>query len=125
MEQNKEHKKRGPKPHVPTEANKKLVESLAMRGLPHKMIVSLIDGVGTADTLREYYQEQLDIGNARACASVAGKLYEKCMEGDTASILFWHKTRMGFRENAPVVDLNASKDDKQIIINIVDAKKPE
>lgn len=91
--------KRGPKPHKPTDEQRKLVEQLSGRGLPHKMIVSLIDGVSHEETLRTHYREELDRGAAKACAQVAGKLFEKCMSGDTASILFWMKTRCGFREN--------------------------
>jgi len=95
-------KKQGRPPHKPTEANKKLVEQLSGRGLPHKMIAVLV-GLSDDKTLRNHYKEQLETGEAKACAQVAGKLFEKCMAGDTASILFWHKTRMGFRENSEQV----------------------
>lgn len=84
--------------HEPTTETRKLVESLAGRGLPQRMICALLDNVGTPETLTKYYRHELDVGEAKACAQVAGKLFEKCMAGDTASILFWHKTRMGFKE---------------------------
>lgn len=100
--------KRGPKPHQPTEESRKLVEKLAQTGIPHTMICALIDGCKTAETLRLYYSEELKRGDATACAKVAGKLFEKCMAGDTASILFWMKTRCGYRETGDTV-----KDEKQ------------
>lgn len=114
-------KKRGPKPHKPTEESRKLVEKLAQTGIPQTMICALVDGCKTPETLKLHYSEELKRGDATACAKVAGKLFEKCMGGDTASILFWMKTRCGFRENSQPED-ETTPTPIQIVFNTVDAR---
>lgn len=85
--------------HKPTDEYRKLAEQLAGVGLPHEMIGLLIGEKGiNHETLRKYYSEELARGKAKACAKVGNALFKKCMDGDTASILFWCKTQMGFKE---------------------------
>lgn len=88
--------------YEPTQKDRELVESLAGIGITHQMICNVI-GIKKRDTLDKYYREELDRGKAKACAKVAKKLFDKCMEGDTASILFWCKTQMGWREKNDIV----------------------
>jgi hypothetical protein len=108
------------KGHIPTEESRKLVETLSGYGIPHKMICKLIPNCRSSDTLEKHYRDELDRGDAKACSQVAGKLYEKCMEGDTASIIFWMKTRMGWREKDRE-ETNSVPEPKKIIFQVVDA----
>lgn len=96
MEAIKIVKERGQPAHKPTKEARVIVEKNSGYGLPKRMIATLI-GVNEK-TLEKYYQKELTEGEAKANGLVAGTLFKKCMEGDTASILFWHKCRMGFRE---------------------------
>lgn len=87
-------------PHKPTDEYRKLAEQLSSVGLPHDMIGTLIgDGINH-ETLRKYYAEELKRGKAKACAKIGNALFKKCMDGDTASILFWCKTQMNFKETS-------------------------
>ena len=92
----KEKKPVGAPPHKPTPETRAIVEKNSGFGLPKRMIATLI-GVNEK-TMEKYYEKELREGEAKANGLVAGTLFKKCMEGDTASILFWHKCRMGFRE---------------------------
>lgn len=86
--------------HEPTDVTRKQVESLCAYGVPQAEICKVI-GI-TDKTLTKHYRHELDTATTRANAKVAGKLYEKCMAGDTTSIIFWLKTRAKWKEN----DLN-------------------
>ncbi len=48
------------------------------------------------DTLRKYYREELEFGDIKSNTQIAGRLFKKAMEGDTAALIFWAKTRMGW-----------------------------
>lgn len=50
------------------------------------------------NTIRKLYRKELKHGASRANYAVAKTLFQKCMEGDTACLLFWAKTRMGWSE---------------------------
>jgi len=83
-----------------SEETARQVEQLAQYGLPMKQISAV---VGLAiNTIYKYYSEELDKGAARANLNVAKRLYEKCVkDGDTAALIFWAKTRMRWKEDAP------------------------
>lgn len=94
--------------HKPTDENKQKVEQLASVGLPYRMISSLIDDGINVDTLQKYYAKELERGAAKACAKVGNALFKKCMDGDTASLIFWAKTRMGWKETQVQETLSVS-----------------
>jgi hypothetical protein len=50
------------------------------------------------DTLTKYYREELDKGRIESNAIIAGTLFEKAKQGDTASMMFWLKTRAQWSE---------------------------
>lgn len=89
-------KKQTKPPHVVTEARRKLVELHATIGTPQEIIADLL-GID-AKTLRKYYREELDLSMAKANAAIGGALYNKALKGDTAAMLFWMKTRAGWKE---------------------------
>lgn len=84
------------KMHVPSNEDRIQVEALASFGIPHDDI-SLLIGV-SPKTLRARYRHELDVGSAKAIARVAQTLFKKAIDGDTASAIFWLKTRARWRE---------------------------
>lgn len=92
-----ENKNPGGRPkHEPTDFTRKQVESMAAVGII-KPQIALVLGINES-TLYKHYREILDTSGIKANSQVAGMLFKKCMEGDTASIIFWCKTRMGMKE---------------------------
>src|SRR3954453_19349824 len=49
-------------------------------------------------TLRKYYREELDLGEAKANAQVAGFLFNAAKNGNVTAQIFWLKTRAKWRE---------------------------
>ena len=92
------------KPHEPTKESRQLVQLHSTIGTPQNVIADII---GIDDkTLRLYYREELDQAMARANASVGGALFNKATKGDTAAMIFWMKTRAGWREKLEVEQTN-------------------
>ena len=82
--------------HEPTDQTRNDVERLAGLGLPQRMIAAFI---GIADkTLSKHYEVEILRGKAQAGAKVAQCLFDKCMAGDTTSLIFWAKTQMQWKE---------------------------
>ena len=59
------------------------------------------------ETLAKHYREDINLGLARANAVVAGKLFERCMDGDMTAIIWWEKTRSGMSEKK-IIDQRSS-----------------
>jgi DNA-binding XRE family transcriptional regulator len=60
--------------------------------------VATVAGISLT-TLKTACKKELAEGGASVNAKVAGKLFTKCMKGDTIALIYWTKTRMGWREN--------------------------
>lgn len=86
----------GRRAHRPDAAQRRQVEALAAYGIPE----SDISGVVGIDpkTLRKYYREELDLGEAKANAQVAGFLFNAAKNGNVTAQIFWLKTRARWRE---------------------------
>ena len=84
------------RPHEPTKESRQLVQLHATIGTPQKVIADILDI--DDKTLTKYYRAELDQAMARANASVGGALFNKAKGGDTAAMIFWMKTRAGWRE---------------------------
>lgn len=104
--------------YVATTKNKNLVKNHVMVGTPQEIIADII-GI-TSKTLRKYYREELDQAVAIANSAIGGVLFRKAMKGDTAALIFWAKTRAGFRE--PRDEDNTAA--QAISINIVNPNAP-
>jgi hypothetical protein len=52
----------------------------------------------SVDSLGRYCAHELQHGAIKVNAKIAGKLFQKAMDGDTAALIFWTKTRMGWKE---------------------------
>lgn len=95
-----EKKKPGKPAHVPTPESRKQVAAMISFGIPQEEVCKVI-GV-SVKTLYKYYREEIDTAAAKANAKVASMLYTKCMKEDTASIIFWLKTRAKWAEKNEV-----------------------
>jgi hypothetical protein len=82
--------------HQPDPSQRRQVEALAAYGIPEHEIsrVVAID----PKTLRKYYREELDLGETKANAQVAGFLFNSAKNGNVTAQIFWLKTRAGWRE---------------------------
>jgi hypothetical protein len=86
----------GRRAHKPDPAQRKQVEAMAAYGIPADDIARVI-GVD-AKTLRKHYREELDLGETKANAQVAGFLFNAARSGNVTAQIFWLKTRARWRE---------------------------
>lgn len=84
------------KAHKPTAETQQMVRDHATVGTPQETIADLLEI--DAKTLRKYYRTELDHSAAQANAAIGGALYNKALNGDTTAMIFWMKTRAGWRE---------------------------
>jgi hypothetical protein len=86
----------GSKPHKPDDKTRATVEAMISYGIPQEDIAKVV-GIDPK-TLRKHYEHEIDTATAKANSQVAQRLYKKCMADDTASIIFWLKTRAKWAE---------------------------
>lgn len=82
--------------HEPTRATREVVQLHTLVGTPQDQIAQII-GIDPK-TLRKHYRAEIDLASAKANATIGGALFNKAKDGDTASMIFWMKTRAGWRE---------------------------
>lgn len=87
-----------PKVFEATADQRKLVELYTALGNTQEQVALLL-GV-SIDTLQRHFRDELNTGALRANAMIGGKLFNKALAGDNASIFFWLKTRARWRESA-------------------------
>lgn len=83
--------------HKPTEKTRKAVSDMTAYGSTQQQIARVLNI--SVPTLLKHYKEEVETSSTIANTAVAGKLFEKCMAGDTTSIIFWLKTQARWREN--------------------------
>jgi len=88
--------KRGPLPWDPTDEERKLVEHCISIGFTQEQTALVLDR--SVDSLERHCRRELDVGKLKVDAKVGAKFIDKCMKGDTACLIFYHKTRRGWRE---------------------------
>jgi len=88
--------KGGRAPFKPSDEQRAAVYQYAAVGVPQDIIGKLLGF--SLDTLEKYFRDELDMAGPDATARVAGTLWKKAMDGDTASAIFWMKTRGGWRD---------------------------
>jgi hypothetical protein len=86
----------GRRAHQPDPAQRKQVETLAAYGIPEADI-SRVVGIDPK-TLRKHYRDDLDMGETKANAQVAGFLFNAARNGNVTAQIFWLKTRARWRE---------------------------
>lgn len=87
------------KPHEPTEKDRKQVTMMAGIGLTHDQISKVMHI--SDETLRKYYKDELETGEAKTTAMVAQNLFNIATgtgQGAVTAGIFWMKTRAGWRE---------------------------
>jgi hypothetical protein len=88
------------KPYSPTPESRQLVTLHATIGTTQETIADIL-GID-AKTLRKHYRAELDQSMAKANAQIGGALFNKAKGGDTAAMIFWMKTRAGWRERQEI-----------------------
>src|ERR1700694_4962290 len=86
----------GRRAHKPDPVHRRQVEAMAAYGIPEPDIAR-VTGVDPK-TLRKHYREELDLGEAKANAQVAGFLFNAAKNGNVTAQIFWLKTRAKWRE---------------------------
>ena len=95
-EETEQKRGRGRPAHVPTQVSKELVQLHTIMGSTQEIVARIL-GIDLK-TLRKHYRDELDLAQAQANATVGGALFNKAKGGDTAAMIFWMKTRAGWRE---------------------------
>ncbi len=83
-------------PHKVTDENRKLVRALASVGTRHEDIATKLQI--SSDTLTRKYRKELDDGRIDANAAIAQTLFQQAKSGNTTAMIFWLKTRAGWKE---------------------------
>jgi hypothetical protein len=86
----------GRRAHRPDPSQRRQVEALAAYGIPEADISGVV-GIDPK-TLRKHYREELDLGETKANAQVAGFLFNAAKNGHVTAQIFWLKTRAKWRE---------------------------
>jgi hypothetical protein len=86
----------GRRAHRPDPSQRRQVEAMAAYGIPAADI-SRVVGVDPK-TLRKCYRDELDLGETKANAQVAGFLFNSAKNGNVTAQIFWLKTRAKWRE---------------------------
>ncbi len=81
------------------------VQAMSQYGAPQDDIATAL-GM-SLPTLRKLYRKELNKGAITANTLVGKKLFERCQAGDVTALIFWAKTRMGWKETQKV-DLTSS-----------------
>src|SRR5690554_3445636 len=93
-------KRRSNEKHVPTAHTREIVSIHTSMGTDSETLAKII-GIDPK-TLRKYYRKELDQALAKANARMGGALYNKGINGDTAAMIFWMKTRARWSERHEV-----------------------
>src|SRR5688572_32494480 len=86
----------GRRAHKPDQAQRKQVEAMAAYGIPEVDIGRVI-GIDPK-TLRKCYRDELDLGETKANAQIAGFLFTAAKSGNVTAQIFWLKTRARWKE---------------------------
>ena len=73
-----------------------LVELHAAMGTPLDEISKIVEV--NLKTLSRHFKKETSLGRSKATARVAARLYQKAIDGDNTCMIFWLKTRAGWRE---------------------------
>jgi transposase len=82
--------------YTPTQMCKFMVKKMCAYGLKNDQISQII-GV-SEKTLRNHFSEELRQGRVEVDYMIIDTLFRKAMNGDTASLIFWAKTRCRWSE---------------------------
>jgi len=97
----------GRKPFVATDAERKQVEALAGVGLPQEQIAALLREGVCVDVVRDNFMHELKAGKAKASAKIGQTLFNRAIGGETAALIWWTKSQMGWKEKRDI-DITSS-----------------
>src|ERR1700716_1505897 len=86
----------GRRAHQPDPSQRRQVEAMAAYGIPETNIARVVSI--DPKTLRKCYREELDLGETKANAQVAGFLFNAAKNGNVTAQIFWLKTRARWKE---------------------------
>ena len=86
------------KAHQPDPGQRRQVETLAAYGI-RETDISAVVGIDPK-TLRKHYRDELDMGETKANAQVAGFLFNSARSGNVSAQIFWLKTRARWKETS-------------------------
>ncbi len=104
--------------HKPTELGRAVVKALSGYGLTHEMIAAHPDVAVSLPTLSKYYKAELKVGNSAALGKIGEALFNKAMKGDTASLIFLAKCRLGFKEVSRVESTDGDGKPHRFIVTV-------
>lgn len=84
--------------HVPSQEDRLNVLAWVAGGITQSAMASLLEI--DERTLRNHYRTELNSGVMMANGKIVGSLFGKALAGDTTSMIWWTKTRMGWHEKA-------------------------
>lgn len=101
----------GPPPFEFDPETRRMVESMAGFGVPQVDIAALVGTGISVDALTRHFRRELDQGKAKANAKIGQTLFQKAIGGDTASLIWWSKAQMRWRDHdavasQPVINVN-------------------
>lgn len=91
----------GRKQFEPTTEERQKVYQLTAAGFTIDDIAKVIYRYGkpiSVKTIRKYFAKELEVARIETVSSVAGRLFKKAMDGDTTAMIFYLKTRGGWKE---------------------------
>jgi hypothetical protein len=105
---------------APSDSDRKQVEAMSGYGVPIEQIAAVTMGGIGLEALYNHFREELVAGKAKINAKVGQTLAQKALSGDTAAMIWWSKSRMGFREKVELE--HTGKDGGAITMAGVDLK---
>lgn len=92
--------------HQPTDKSRATVKAMSAYGIPQEQIARA-QGIDDK-TLRLHYRDELDLGVIEANSKVAESLFNQGVrDGNTAALIWWTKSRMGWKERQEIAHMDA------------------
>lgn len=95
----------GRPPFEPTEQQRETVANMIACGITQEQIALYLDI--DDNTLRKHFRRELDTAATAANAKVGKSLFIKATSGDVGAMVWWTKTRMGWKERQEIAHTDA------------------
>lgn len=100
-----DRRERGRPPFEPTEAQRENVANMVACGITQEQIALFLD-IDTK-TLGKHFRREIDTAATVANAKVGKSLFVKATSGDVGAMVWWTKTRMGWKEKQEIAHTDA------------------